>query len=550
MSHFWQISWQVWPILSGDELAATAARVPLGAAGPGGWAKNHHLLGHRLDGSRALHRFSAWQGTPLVHKDHFSGKEEAVADAGWVAQARQKKGIGHLFRNDDELGAVNLIKRVWHLARLSESLPRARTAFDSAPAVAIAPWRKELARKVLSPICPPELEQAFFEFANSVVDALDGVDSDVAESVRRGDHESYKYWFERADAAVFHPSSWLKWEGDAADVSTKQQVQIAKERLKNLQLQARLGPITAYYAVLAMDGDEMGQWLTGKNTTDEITQQWHSEFSGKLSKFATGSAQKIVEQHDGQLIYAGGDDVLAMLPASRAMACAIKLREEFGAILTPGQLKPLTASIGLAIGHIKEPLQDMVEAALRAERQAKGRPLRLVFDHKLRRSLEVPAARWNRDALAVTLFKRSGETVEWGAKFNSSAFRLWSVFQRNFRTRIEDPNYEPPISSRFPHRLISVLSRYDAGKPLSEELMNIAVRDFSLVAERQAEPLPETERAALVKSAVDYLRELHEFSWTERNPKTRKTEERRLARPLAEFYHLFALESFISRQLD
>jgi hypothetical protein len=48
-----------------------------------------------------------------------------------------------------------------------------------------------------------------------------------------------------------------------------------------------------------------------------------------LSNFALLCARPIVEAFDGRLIYAGGDDVVALAPAETALACVEGLRAAF-----------------------------------------------------------------------------------------------------------------------------------------------------------------------------------------------------------------------------
>src|SRR5207249_2516274 len=96
----------------------------------------------------------------------------------------------------------------------------------------------------------------------------------------------------------------------------------------------------------------------------------------------------VVKRHHGTLIYAGGDDVLALLPTSAALACARELRLAFsgqpdvnggadrGYYRKDGQdllmMGPkATLSAGLAIVHSKEDLRFALEQVRRAERQAK-----------------------------------------------------------------------------------------------------------------------------------------------------------------------------------
>ena len=104
--------------------------------------------------------------------------------------------------------------------------------------------------------------------------------------------------------------------------------------------------------------------------------------------------------------------MLALLPATEAIGCAHALLTQFRQLRFKDQ--PLTASAGLAFGHVKEPLQDMVHEAQLAVERAKARPEREVLDRKKNRIEVMLVEGWNRDALAASLFKRSGETIRWG----------------------------------------------------------------------------------------------------------------------------------------
>lgn len=131
---------------------------------------------------------------------------------------------------------------------------------------------------------------------------------------------------------------------------------------------AGITTLCPYYAVLHADGDRMGA------TIDEIKDfRRHQALSDSLSVFAD-SARKIVEvTHRGELVYAGGDDVLAFLPLHRAVACARALAEDFAERLAPfgfGGAAP-TLSVGIAVAHFLDPLQAAVRLARRAEAKAK-----------------------------------------------------------------------------------------------------------------------------------------------------------------------------------
>ena len=175
-----------------------------------------------------------------------------------------------------------------------------------------------------------------------------------------------------------------------------------------------------YIAVLALDGDHMGGTLSGFKTQDE-----HRTFSEELATFARSVT---IAPEDGFLVYAGGDDVLAVVKATRAFDIARTLAAKFKQDVGHG----LTASVGLAIGSTKAPLQDLVREAQAAEHRAKHA--------------------YGRDALAVSVLKRSGEILHWGCKWDSAAFEIYHCLAE-----------QEGAFSRFAYKLAGFLEPYDLG---------------------------------------------------------------------------------------
>jgi CRISPR-associated protein Cmr2 len=141
-----------------------------------------------------------------------------------------------------------------------------------------------------------------------------------------------------------------------------------------------------YYALLMADGDNMGKVIDGQKTPS-----LHRQLSQALSAFALDTDRIINEDHQGVLIYAGGDDVLAYLPLHTALACAKALAANFADRLKSfkaGEGVLPTLSVGLVVVHHLDPLADALELAREAEKTAKSFPAK--------------------DALAITVSKRSG----------------------------------------------------------------------------------------------------------------------------------------------
>jgi CRISPR-associated protein Cmr2 len=130
-----------------------------------------------------------------------------------------------------------------------------------------------------------------------------------------------------------------------------------------------------YYAILLADGDRMGKVIATRKKKED-----HIRFSDSLSQFAD-KAREIVQRYNGCMVYSGGDDVLAFLPLDCCLQAARSLHECFGDLLKEYEIpdsdqdgaktKSPTLSIGIAIGHSMESLEDMLEFARDAENAAK-----------------------------------------------------------------------------------------------------------------------------------------------------------------------------------
>lgn len=141
-----------------------------------------------------------------------------------------------------------------------------------------------------------------------------------------------------------------------------------------------------YYAILIADGDRMGAVISAQKSRDD-----HQTLSQALARFAAEARTIVENQHQGSLIYSGGDDVLAFLPLHTALDCASTLAAEFAKRLKRFEDEksiPPTLSVGIAVAHHLAPLSDALALARDAERRAKQRP--------------------GKNALAVTVSKRSG----------------------------------------------------------------------------------------------------------------------------------------------
>ena len=154
--------------------------------------------------------------------------------------------------------------------------------------------------------------------------------------------------------------------------STKRQgyeiTTIAKNEKSAAQTLFKLHPVKdvqKYYAVLTMDGDKMGKLINGETLGatwqnvlhPKLVQRLAGNFDGKFKKFWNEwmTKQRIIspavhaaisealgdfslltvpyiieKKYHGRLIYAGGDDVCAVLPASTVLAAAREIAAAYG----------------------------------------------------------------------------------------------------------------------------------------------------------------------------------------------------------------------------
>jgi CRISPR-associated protein Cmr2 len=201
-----------------------------------------------------------------------------------------------------------------------------------------------------------------------------------------------------------------------------------------------------YYALLLMDGDKIGDLINGATLTATwgdvihpelknlfanknfqvdstlrsrldatrlLNPALHAAISDGLNSFARYGVAPVVDRLGGRLIYAGGDDVCAILPLAAALQAADAIRRAYtmgfvhygqdGAQELPGEWVAGTGKLGLHLGsapgisisagmviaHHKDPLREVLRDA------------HAVLDG-------IAKKKAGRNALAIRLKKRSG----------------------------------------------------------------------------------------------------------------------------------------------
>ncbi len=274
-------------------------------------------------------------------------------------------------------------------------------------------------------------------------------------------------WLDQSGQRVSWNGHWLQWskpdqnleDADECPVDLWAQVQAARQPDK-------LGPPPVYYAILKLDGDDLGGWLRGEqspkvreamhpklvdyyesqcgdaknaerlNAKRPVGPALHAAISTALSNFAMHVVPAVVEKHHGTIIYSGGDDTLILLPVMSALACASELRQAYMSDwYALGGRKYLmmgsraTLSGGLVVVHAKDDLRLALGLARTAEKKAKDA---------------------GKDALCITIRRRSGEhtsaicpwslaptVANWTQKFQAGASDRWAYHLYATRQTLE-----------------------------------------------------------------------------------------------------------------
>ncbi len=217
---------------------------------------------------------------------------------------------------------------------------------------------------------------------------------------------------------------WLHWSTPAQDLGDADECPAnVRSQIQGARKPEKCSAPPVYYAILKLDGDDLGAWLRGEKSprvrevmhptlvsyyeglgdqakvgldaTRPVGPALHAAVSTALANFALHVVPHVVAKHHGTVIYSGGDDTLALLPVSTVLRCAIELQQAYTTdwyakdhreYLMMGSRATLSG--GLVVAHAKDDLRLALQDARSAETQAKES---------------------GRDALAISVRRRSGE---------------------------------------------------------------------------------------------------------------------------------------------
>jgi CRISPR-associated protein Cmr2 len=394
----------IWAGQVDDVIEFYSAWVPLGD----NYRDARRRLRRLLTGRKNCRDFLPAKGRAGVPKSSLDGLRESVLkdpeSEPWPAHVRRRLRL----KEGEQLDVLGLVKRT----------AEGHQPYPSAARVAADPWLLGLTAaygdSVLGPLC-----EACQALGPEVMHRLD-------TSAKQG-HPHYNA-FPYEGTAVFRSRHHELWEE-----SREEHESLDESRKKFRPLEAALGELESQasalgmtrepspcLAVLVADGDRMGDALSRLESVEE-----HRQFSRQLSRFA-GDARTIVREQRGVLVYSGGDDVLAFVPLDTCLTCARTLYEKFGQLMeswTQRTRTSLALSVGLAIGHFLENMEDLLDYGRAAEKHAK-QPRPSCID-------PADGRQEPRDGLAVHLLKRGGGPIEVRANWSKN---WWEGMDQRLQT--------------------------------------------------------------------------------------------------------------------
>ncbi|PAE89152.1 type III-B CRISPR-associated protein Cas10/Cmr2 [Shouchella clausii] len=183
---------------------------------------------------------------------------------------------------------------------------------------------------------------------------------------------------------------------------------------------------TSYYALIVGDGDRMGDCLRSMITVEE-----HQKFSQKLSQFASNVERIVTNNYRGQMIYSGGDDLMALLPLNNCLNAVQRIQQAFSKQMKDTGLDSSicpTLSVGVAIVHMIEPLEDSLNMARLAEKLAKERRNELAIHFQRRGGSEEMRISVPFDANPVENIKKLQHLYRSGYISSSFAYNLRAMY--------------------------------------------------------------------------------------------------------------------------
>ena len=367
----------------------------------------------------------------------------------------------------------------------------------------------------------------------------------------RFDFTDNRYKFITKDALLFHGEEWRnarqyyskikdRLESETDDGFFQKEPEFTyKVDGKENKLKHR----NSYFAIVYADGDHMGKWLGLKQEIrgEQLTDEFHREFSRALSKYALMDVPQIVEgEHPGKLVYAGGDDVFAFMHPWDVMPILNELRRSFenrlGGFTTAGDNRP-SISAGIVIGHAKAPLKRLIGEVRGAEKRAKED--------------------FGRNAFVIRVVVRSGSVWDFGGKWeychDGYKVDVPEIFDRTVNLLKKDGacinGLKCNLSSNFVYDLRDILQSFDE-ETLDEKTLEVFKILFKRSFQRKFSCTGDDKKAkkkAMEEQMEEYLTLLEAMVRNHVGDAGEK-EKNKLYRIVENFINMFYVARFIAKE--
>ncbi len=335
------------------------------------YANTYRTLNRLFDGRKRLREFKPWQGAE-VPKSSLDGLRESVLNP--ILSDRR---FPIWTASGEELDLLGLAKRV----QFGSDAIR----FPSVSRFAVDPWLR---------LIPREKREGLITLVSKL--ASSGVlrQRRAFADAREDDPLKFPWWDDFPfEGTVLHESRHPAIR-EEAHTTTEDDHTLDSIRSSVRELSDDYGEPGTYYALIRADGDQIGRRIHEMAKKKGLTE--HREFSRKLTEWNLEVHQQICGRaacsiYRGATIYAGADDVLCFAPVDQSLAIARWLYRSFKSSVGG------TLSVGVAVAHALEPLEDVLGWAKAAENHAK--------------EPEPDEAAWgqqSRDGLAVHVHSRGG----------------------------------------------------------------------------------------------------------------------------------------------
>jgi CRISPR-associated protein Cmr2 len=242
-------------------------------------------------------------------------------------------------------------------------------------------------------------------------------------------------------------------------------------------------PSKNYFAIIISDGDSMGDWLglNSKIRREKLEKTFHETFSRALSNYAREiKSLESKEKFGLRIVYAGGDDVLAVADLREFLDFAGKLNPIFKEKVGENA----SVSAGIVIGHQKDNLAYLLNEVRKAEKKAK--------------SVE------GKSAFCITVIPRGGGPVSFWAKWE---------FLNLFKDTVEYFEKEI-IGDRTVYDIKDIAGKFEASEEKPTEIVLALLRGMlkRRVDENKLEEHLRKEKRAFIEEYLERLRELLKIS--------------------------------------